>query len=282
MPTTPCTHTVGQELWPIRDRFLAAHIGRSSPHPILLGSGNPIKSCTITAALRYVSTTPVPYNAAPCPLRLPEGALELWRFTATSHSREIVLPDGCRDLIVSMTAHAEPACFVTSLADHVETPEFIAGQQLVGVRLHAGAQFDERALLDGLAEHDRFDGDDLLSAIGAAVRVDPLIHEALAWLAGAPQLDTARASLGLSARSLERLLTSKTGRTPVCWRNLARARRCARALFGAEPLIAIAADFGYADQAHMTRDMQRWFGTSPTRLRLDAERFKALNQSGFG
>jgi AraC-like DNA-binding protein len=216
-------------------------------------------------------------------LRLPESALELWRFTATSRSREIVLPDGCRDLIVRVTAHAEPTCFVTSLADRVETPEFMAGQQLVGVRLRAGAQFDERALLVGLAEHGRFGDSDLLSAIGAEVRVDPLIREALAWLAGAPRLDTARVSLGLSARSLERLLRSRTGRTPVWWRNLARARRCARALFGEESLAAIAADSGYADQPHMTRDMQRWFGASPTRLRQDAERIAVLvDQPGFG
>ena len=206
----------------------------------------------------------MPHDAAPCVLRLPEGALELWRFTATSRSHGLVFPDGCRDLIVSITAHAAPACFVTSLADQVETPEFMAGQQLVGIRLRAGAQFDERAVLDRLTGHDRFDSGDLLAAIGAEVRVDPLVHEALRWLADAPRLDTARASLGISARSLERLLMSRTGLTPVGWRNLARARRCARAIFGAGPLIAIAADHGYADQAHMTRDMQRWFGASPT------------------
>ena len=230
----------------------------------------------------YSSPTSVPYDAAPCASPLPEGALELWRFTAPSHSQGLVFPDGCRDLIVSLTVHAEPACFVTSLADQVETPEFMAGQQIVGVRLHAGAQFDERALLDRLARHERFDSGDLLSAIGAEVRLDPLVHEVLAWLAEAPRLDTARASLGLSARSLERLLMSRTGRTPVCWRNLARARRCARALFGAGPLIAIAADHGYADQAHMTRDMHRWFDASPARIRSDAKRFEALNHAGFG
>jgi len=224
----------------------------------------------------------VPYDATPDAPRLPEGALELWRFSTPSNSQGLVFPDGCRDLIISMTAHAEPACFVTSLTDHVEMPEFMAGQQLIGVRLHAGAQFDENALLARVARHERFESVDLLSAIGAEVRVDPLVHEALAWLADAPRLDTARARLGLSARSLERLLMSRTGRTPVSWRNLARARRCARALFSAEPLIAIAADHGYADQAHMTRDMKRWFGVSPTRLRLDPKRFEALNHSGFG
>jgi len=230
----------------------------------------------------YTSMMPMPCDVEPFAPDLPEGALELWRFTAESPSHGLVFPDGCRDLIVSMQAHAEPTCFVTSVADGVERPAFMAGQQFLGVRLHAGAQFDERALLDLLAGHDRFDSVDLLSAIGAEVRIDPLVHEALSWLADAPRLDTAGASLGMSARSLERLLMSRTNRTPVFWRNLARARRCARALFDAGPLVAIAADHGYADQAHMTRNMQRWFGVSPTQLRRDAERFEALKQSGFG
>lgn len=217
-----------------------------------------------------------------CGSLLPEGALELWRFASTARSHGLVFPDGCRDLIVSMPAHARPACFVTSVTDHVEEPELMPGQHLVGVRLQAGAQFDERALLSRLAGKEWFDNGDLLSAIGDEVRVDPLVHEALTWLAQAPRLDTARPSLGLSVRSLERLLVSRTGRTPVFWRSLARARRCARAIFGTGPLIAIAVDHGYADQAHMTRDMQRWFGTSPGRLRSEAERFEALNHTGFG
>jgi AraC-like DNA-binding protein len=31
--------------------------------------------------------------------------------------------------------------------------------------------------------------------------------------------------------------------------------------------VHVAARHGYADQAHMTRDLQRWFGATPTRLR---------------
>ncbi len=219
---------------------------------------------------------------ATCGSLLPEGALELWRFTSVSRSHGLVFPDGCRDLIVSMPTHSRPACFVTSVADQVEMPEFMAGQRFVGVRLCAAAQFDEHALLGRLAGKERFDDSDLLSAVGDEVHVEPLVHEALAWLADAPRLDAARTSLGLSVRSLERLLMSRTGRTPVFWRSLARARSCARAIFGAEPLIAIAADHGYADQAHMTREMQRWFGASPGRLRSEAGRFEALNHAGFG
>ena len=74
-------------------------------------------------------------------------------------------------------------------------------------------------------------------------------------------LSTAHGRLGVSERSLERLLTQRTQRGPRFWRNLARA------LAGGKPLAQLAADHGYADQAHMARDLLRWFGATPTRLR---------------
>jgi AraC-like DNA-binding protein len=103
--------------------------------------------------------------------------------------------------------------------------------------------------------------------VGGAARVDARVGEALDCLREAPALSVAQARLGVSARSLERLLSGHTQRGPLWWRNLARARHCARALAGATPLAELAADHGYADQAHMTRDLRRWFGATPTRLR---------------
>jgi AraC-like DNA-binding protein len=55
-----------------------------------------------------------------------------------------------------------------------------------------------------------------------------------------------------------------------------------RALAGDVPLAALAADHGYADQAHMTRDLRRWFGASPSRLRAMPSMLAALASSGHG
>ena len=220
---------------------------------------------------------------------LPDAALELWRFTAPAAMCVPVFPDGCRDLIVSIAPAAAPVCFVSALADGAETPAFVAGQHTVGVRMRAGAQFDETTLLAQLARlvrGDRLDDADLLAAIGATVRIDARVDEALACLAQLPRLDAARARLGVSERALERLLRERTGRAPLFWKNLARARRCARAVVAEDAasggLSDIAAEHGYADQAHMTRDLRRWFGAAPSRMRLEPQRFATLVAVGHG
>ncbi len=206
---------------------------------------------------------------------LPDVAVDLWRFTARERVTVRVAPDGCRDLIVVVPRSGAPACFVSALAEATESPSFDAGDHAVGVRLRPGALVDEAALQAMLHGGERADDDDLLEAIGAIVRIDDRVRDALACLGEAPSLATARRRLGMSERGLERLLAGGTERSPLWWRNLARARRCARALAGpgaaagAErlPLAHLADVHGYADQAHMARDLQRWFGASPTRLR---------------
>lgn len=198
---------------------------------------------------------------------LPVVALDLWRFTATRRTAVHVPPDGCRDLIVVMPGAGAPACFVSALADTTETPVFEPGDRAVGVRLRPGAQFDEVALLALLRDGQRTDDSDLLAAIDFGVHLDMRVREALDCLQAAPTLQVAQRRLGVSERSLERLLSLRTQRGPLYWRQLARARRCARALADAAPLAHLAAEHGYADQAHMTRDLRRWFGATPTRLR---------------
>ena len=213
---------------------------------------------------------------------LPAPALELWRFTAREATTVQVPPDGCRDLIVIAPRTGAPACLVSPLSQSSETHAFAPGDTAMGVRLRPGAQFDERVLLASLRARQDWDDGDLLAAVGAATRLDARVDDALACLREAPSLPLAQSRLGVSARSLERLLSTRTQRGPLWWRHLARARRCARALAGDVPLVELAADHGYADQAHMTRDLRRWFGASPSRLRAMPSLLAALASSGHG
>lgn len=213
---------------------------------------------------------------------LPQPALALWRFTAHEATSVHVPPDGCRDLIVIAPRIGAPVCLVSALSQASETHAFAPGDRAMGVRLRPGAQVDERALLAPLQAREAWDDADLLAAVDAATRLDARVDEALACLSGAPPLPLAQARLGVSARSLERLLSSRTGHGPLWWRSLARARRCARGLADDAPLAALAADHGYADQAHMTRDLRRWFGASPAGLRAMPSLRAALASSGHG
>jgi len=212
---------------------------------------------------------------------LPEPALDLWRFTAHAPMTVQVPPDGCRDLVVIVPNGRAPTCLVSALSHASETHAFAPGDRAMGVRLCPGAQLDERALLALLRARDGFDDDDLLGAVAAAARRDAQVDDALACLREAPSLALAHARLGVSARSLERLLAGRTQRGPLWWRNLARARRCARGLAGDAPLADLAADHGYADQAHMTRDLRRWFGATPARLRTTPAFLATLDTPAF-
>jgi len=213
---------------------------------------------------------------------VPDGALELWRVEPVQDTCASVFPDGCRDLIVHLPRRGRPACFVSALADGAERVPLRAGDRLAGVRLCAGAQFDEAALAGALACRDRFDDADLLAAVGDAVRVDARVREALDCLAAVARVDEACARLGVSARTLERLVCARTGRPPAFWKGLARARRCARAAPTAGSLAELAFEHGYADQAHMARELRRWFDATPTNLRAQPQRYAALAAPGFG
>ncbi|WP_327072886.1 helix-turn-helix domain-containing protein [Kitasatospora purpeofusca] len=85
------------------------------------------------------------------------------------------------------------------------------------------------------------------------------------------------AELGLSERQLRRRVTDAVGYGPKTLQAVLRFRRAvARARSGgggsgegagAVPgLAAVAAQAGYADQAHLTREVRRWSGVSPTVL----------------
>ncbi|PWE52690.1 hypothetical protein DEM27_29380 [Metarhizobium album] len=73
---------------------------------------------------------------------------------------------------------------------------------------------------------------------------------------------------GASPRTLQRRLRECRLPPPDFWRRLGRARRTVSALSADEPLAEMATDFGYSDQAHMTRECR---GCERRFLRLFAQ-----------
>lgn len=75
--------------------------------------------------------------------------------------------------------------------------------------------------------------------------------------------------MGMGRRQLERRFKAQEGLSPVAFRQLARFQRTAKTLLldPTQPLIQTGLGFGFADQAHMTREFRAIAGRTPERLR---------------
>jgi AraC-like DNA-binding protein len=205
----------------------------------------------------------------------------------------LVLPDGCVDLIWrdgDLTL-AGP----DRTANHAPTRP---GQKILGVRLRpgvAGAVLGMPAseVLDGrfplqdvlgrkaleLTERIGERGDEaafelLEGLVGSEARdggPDPLVLAATRRL-GFPgsRVEWLADALGISDRQLRRRFHRAVGYGPNTLHRVLRFRRfvsqAASVASGEQNLARMAADLGYADQAHLTRDCRRLSGMTPARL----------------
>jgi transcriptional regulator GlxA family with amidase domain len=100
---------------------------------------------------------------------------------------------------------------------------------------------------------------------------DPLISELLAQLSrsrgAAPGLPTLAERLGVSERTLRRRCVTAIGYGPKMVDRVLRFRRAVCLIHARLPLVAAAHLAGYADQAHLTRELQHLGGLTPGQLR---------------
>jgi AraC-like DNA-binding protein len=109
----------------------------------------------------------------------------------------------------------------------------------------------------------------LLRAFGDLPLPDPRLRRALSRVSSAT-LDEVFADAGLSPRHAERMFAHALGLSPKQLQRIARFRTVAGQLaagarLDAEPLAALAAAAGYADQSHLTREFKDFTGTTPGR-----------------
>jgi len=79
-------------------------------------------------------------------------------------------------------------------------------------------------------------------------------------------VDATAHSLGLTPRQLHRVLVAEVGLAPKTFQRVSRLQRFLRAAARIDGLANIAADAGYADQSHMTREVRSLSGLTPTQL----------------
>ncbi len=200
---------------------------------------------------------------------------------ATAERTATVLPDGCRDLIVRIAPGEAPHWFVSSLDDCPRTVPIRAGVTMRGFRLQPGVGIDRPGLLASVRGR-RLDGEAVRCRIAHFTHRPAAVAEALDCLASdVGSVARAARLLGVAPRTLQRRLIRDTGRSPGYWLMLARVRKAARAV-GDAPLVELAARYGFADQAHMSRAFRRWLHTTPSALGRDAGRRGLLHAAGYG
>lgn len=199
----------------------------------------------------------------------------------------MVLPDGCRDLIFRDQPQREWSYDVTQLDNTAYQVESTDSETFIGFRFQPAVRIDEQGLLDSL-KSKRFEDIhqikmELNTLLPDHVVLDERLHEVLSALSSTATITVASRFIGVSERTLERLVQSGTSRTPVFWKSLARARQCAKTVADQDiPLAQIAADHGYADQSHMSREFKRWFGVTPVAFAKHLQLSKTIYDSGYG
>ena len=240
------------------------------------------------------------YRERPPPQALASHVLCVWSQVigagATVHPHR-VLPDGCADVVGIGEA---PAVVAGPATGPVIVP-LAPGTVVIGVRLRPGATQDVLGVpaselvdrdtpLDDIwgARADAFWAPVIeqrsraarLAAAQAALAgriadarpVDPALTAATLWLARHPagRIGDLARFLDVGERRLRRRFTAAIGYGPKTFQRVLRLQRALRLAGGAaEPcasLAMIAAEAGYADQAHMSRELRALTGRSPAAL----------------
>jgi len=207
-----------------------------------------------------------------------EGRFIAWWHQAERAEQAWVFPDGCRDILIFRGVNNRSEILLTGLDFWPRTVALPAGARIIGYRLRPGATVSSRALEAIRAHADRAE-----TIIGEECGDHNDLDDAIDALAApGATVEAAALQLGVSVRSLQRHFRMQEQPPPDFWRLLARARRAAGMLASCAPIAEIADECGFSDQAHMTREMARWFSVSPGSLRRTPLAIDLLRQPALG
>ena len=222
----------------------------------------------------------------------------VWHLRSNARGTQVIAPDGRCEIIVHRGAppiehradgssRRQPEAFLYGPLTRVLTIEQDADMEVFAIRLHpwaAGAftarPADWRDRLIGLTELDLELTADTFDAFVAqaegnlaSLQLPDAAETVRSVIAGMESgaldtLDAAADMAGITVRTLDRRFERATGLTAALYLRLVRFHRARDAIkAGGERLSDVAAEAGYADQAHMTRDFRRFAGETPKLVR---------------
>jgi AraC-like DNA-binding protein len=237
------------------------------------------------------------YREFPVPASMANHFLCFWKqvIVGSGEYTHRVLPDACIDIVF---INEGPPVVVGPWTSPfvVRLP---AGTNILGARLHPGLGFtvlgipatellnQSAPLYEVLSTNStRFslplDEPTLVSQVSAlaealaratafATSPDGAVVASIQWLARRPHatVEQLSQSIGISHRQLQRRFSAAVGYGPKMFQSVLRFQRLLN--FATKPatplsLADLAAVAGYTDQAHMTREVRRFAGCTPTAL----------------
>ena len=237
------------------------------------------------------------YREFRAPARLAEYVLCFWTQSIGSQAEfaQRVLPDGCVDFIL---LNGAPTVIGPWTRPYVA--RLAPGTKIVGARCHPGtassllgmpasellnqsvalddvwgrdfaARFERIADQSGVAaELSALEGA-LIGRLRRARPIDYATRAAIQWIARNPhgRVETLSDLLGLSPRQIQRRFKIAVGYGPKLFQSVLRFQRLLNLAADSSEqrsLAEFAADADYSDQAHMTREVQRFTGGTPGTL----------------
>jgi Helix-turn-helix domain len=202
----------------------------------------------------------------------------VWRTHDTSDGTYLAAADACWDMIFIRSVHGNRV-LLSGPSSKITPVPYRAGNRNFGIRFHRGSFLThvptttmvdttdslpmptpESFLLAGsewpMPTYET--ADDFVAELERRELLsdDPLVNAALRG-------DKPAAS----PRSVQRHISHVTGLTSNRIRQIVRAREAAERLRRGDSILDVTHDMGYADQAHLTRDLKRLTGYTPGRTR---------------
>ena len=199
-----------------------------------------------------------------------------WRTVGTAGTA-LILPDGCMDVIVVDGAQivagpdAVAARVPRSDGARFDGLRFPPGMlpQLLGVS--AGELVGRRVDLADVLPHRRIprsaDPEVIAAALLDGVDPDRRIGAVASRLREGRTVGAIAAETGLGGRALHRLALRSFGYGPKTLARILRFQRAVGPIRAGGALADVAAASGYADQAHLSREVRALTGLAPTGLR---------------